>query len=340
MLKRSKTYSILILTTFLYTICKAQDIHFSQFYANPLVLNPALTGEYFGNYRIHATVRTQWKSVDNKPFNTIGAGVEKKIHRYTDYFGVGLQILSDESGYVGLKSNKIFLSGSYSLPINTHEFAVGAQVGFVHKSTNFTRYTFDDQFELGGSQVFNPAYTTNETANSPIMYPLAHIGATWKKRYTNRYSSLIGASVFNLNSPYESMYGLRAKHTQLPLRSALYASAEMQVHEHIKLQPHTIYMWQRKATEFLIGTEAEYTKNKDIRPFVGTFIRYGLARNFDASTWVIGALVKQFRVGLSYDINVSSLRAATNNRGALELTCMYISPSLKSNFIKIPCDRL
>ena len=38
----------------------AQDIHFSQWYNNPLFSNPALTADFDGDYRITANQREQW----------------------------------------------------------------------------------------------------------------------------------------------------------------------------------------------------------------------------------------------------------------------------------------
>ncbi|HPH15903.1 MAG TPA: type IX secretion system membrane protein PorP/SprF, partial [Bacteroidales bacterium] len=92
--------------------------------------------------------------------------------------------------------------------------------------------------------------------------------------------------------------------------------------------------------ECLLGGEVEYKLSENIRPYIGTSIRYGLSRNFDASSWIGGMQINNWRVGLSYDVNISGLQQATNNRGAFEVSLIYITPSVQSTFIKIPCDRL
>ena len=38
----------------------SQDIHFTQFFTNPLILNPAQTGNYEGNYRVGFNFKAQW----------------------------------------------------------------------------------------------------------------------------------------------------------------------------------------------------------------------------------------------------------------------------------------
>src|SRR5438067_13574700 len=61
----------LLLTVVLWSVVSfAQDIHYSQFYASPLTLNPALTGVNECNYRANAMYRNQWSSVSSNPYQT------------------------------------------------------------------------------------------------------------------------------------------------------------------------------------------------------------------------------------------------------------------------------
>jgi len=65
-------YRILTLTLILAAISysndlKAQDPHFSQFYAAPLYLNPALAGTSAGNYRVGVNYRDQWRGALDNP---------------------------------------------------------------------------------------------------------------------------------------------------------------------------------------------------------------------------------------------------------------------------------
>ena len=339
-MKKYTSLVFFLLMTIVTNKMVAQDIHFSQFYANPLSLNPALTGWYDGDIRIVGNYRTQWKSIDNKPFNTLGFGVEKQYHHFFSTYSFGLQILSDESGYVGLQVSKLLLSGAFSTIYNENTFSGGIQVGGVHKATNTMRYTYDDQFDLGGNHVFNPNIETNEVGGEPVSYVVANAGIMWKRRITNKIIPEIGISVFNLNTPYETFYNRESEQSTLPIKSFVYIGGTYQILPKILLCPTILYASEKKATEFLIGGNVEYKYSKEISPFVGTEVRYGLKSNFDASSWVVGVQYKKVRVGLSYDVNISGLKTATNNRGAFEVSIIYITPSVKSTFIKIPCDRI
>ena len=56
----------------------AQDLHFSQFYENPILRNPALTGIFSGDYKAGVNYRTQWDDI-SVPFQTMTATFETRI---------------------------------------------------------------------------------------------------------------------------------------------------------------------------------------------------------------------------------------------------------------------
>jgi hypothetical protein len=55
-----KVFVIIIALSLLKTELSAQDPHFSQFFASPLTLNPALTGKFDGVLRVAGNYRDQW----------------------------------------------------------------------------------------------------------------------------------------------------------------------------------------------------------------------------------------------------------------------------------------
>src|SRR5215212_6479304 len=82
-----------------YTL-QAQDIHFSQYYATPLTINPSYTGSFAGDYRAGLNYRQQWGSVTvpYKTFDFYGDfNFKKKAFRKAS-FSAGLCIVSDKAG--------------------------------------------------------------------------------------------------------------------------------------------------------------------------------------------------------------------------------------------------
>src|SRR5688572_22723247 len=93
---------IVCLLTLEASICTAQDIHFSQFYENAILRNPALTGIFSGDYKAGINYRTQWGNISN-PFETVIASVESRINvnkDQNDYLSFGLCTSYDHAGAI------------------------------------------------------------------------------------------------------------------------------------------------------------------------------------------------------------------------------------------------
>src|SRR5215831_4802343 len=79
---------------------RAQDPGFSQFFASPLTLNPALTGKFNGVIRVAGNYRNQWPSVNNA-YITSTVSVDAAILRdripETDTWGAGVMAMTDRT---------------------------------------------------------------------------------------------------------------------------------------------------------------------------------------------------------------------------------------------------
>src|SRR5947208_5817866 len=110
-----KDFFILIFACCLAKV-KGQDPHFSQFFASPLTLNPALTGKFDGNLRVTGNYRNQWPTI-NRAFTTTTVSVDFPIMRNhissTDTWGVGFMGYSDQSANSALKFNYLSVSTAF-----------------------------------------------------------------------------------------------------------------------------------------------------------------------------------------------------------------------------------
>src|SRR5450432_2788700 len=111
-----KHLQILISILFLTNVIFAQDPSFSQFFASPLTLNPALTGKFDGTLRVAGNYRNQWPTVNNA-FVTSTISVDGNIltNKITngDAWGVGIMTMTDRTANGILTSNYVALSTSY-----------------------------------------------------------------------------------------------------------------------------------------------------------------------------------------------------------------------------------
>ena len=93
---------------------RAQDPNFSQFFASPLTLNPALTGKFDGQYRVAGNYRNQWPTINNAYITgttSFDIGILKNYIPEVDQFGVGVMAFSDKSGNGALTNN--YLPGRF-----------------------------------------------------------------------------------------------------------------------------------------------------------------------------------------------------------------------------------
>ena len=73
---------------------KAQDPQFTQFYANPLYLNPAFAGA-FGCPRLHANYRNEWPNLSGN-YVTYSMSYDTYVKNVSG--GIGLIAMHDQQG--------------------------------------------------------------------------------------------------------------------------------------------------------------------------------------------------------------------------------------------------
>src|SRR6476646_398020 len=97
-------------------VSRAQDPEFSQFFASPLTLNPALTGKFNGIIRVAGNYRNQWPQINNA-FVTSTISVDGNILANKispgDAWGVGVMAMSDRTANGILTSNYVAISTAY-----------------------------------------------------------------------------------------------------------------------------------------------------------------------------------------------------------------------------------
>ncbi len=322
----------------------AQDIHYSQHWASPLYANPAQTGYFSGDWRLAGIYRNQWKAISGKAYNSAGISYDRQDFYYSEQINSGILVVADHSGTDPITRTKAYLTASYLKKLNGHTFAFGIQPGIVNLSTDLSSINYDSQYDLGNPNgVFNSNLSNNEgTLESSNTNFDLNAGVLWSKKVNAKWRPQVGLSMHHLTVPNESLTGIKSSDTRVPLKTMLHVGAEYYLNSVFTLCPKGMYSMQRGAREMIVGGNAEMRLQNNVikSVYAGSHFRYGMAQNYDASIWLIGTKFLNFDAAVSYDINVSALSEATSNRGALEISLIYISGSTKPTKIKIPCDRL
>jgi len=317
---------------------KAQDPHFSQFSHAPLYLNPALTGIYDGKFRVSNSYRSQWSALGGG-YKTLQISVDAPIGKdklQDHYFGVGFIVCQDKAGEAGFKSTILEGSLSYTTALDEsrkHYFALGFQAGLNQFSIDLTNATWDSQWN---GDIFDPSAASHESIQLPAFsYLDFNVGGLYYFLPDELNSFNIGAAFSHIGRPSVSFYSV----SETPLRTkvTVHSSAEIVLGKSYNawIEPKVIVNMQGNQKEIVAGA---YYKNK-----VQLQSRY---TNYMKEAYVYGgafyrlqdALVLAFRaeyntwgLGLSYDVNMSTLSKLSSTSSSFEITINYVAFMKRGN---------
>jgi type IX secretion system PorP/SprF family membrane protein len=317
-------------------LCKAQDIHFSQYYETSVLRNPALTGIFNDDFKAGAVYRNQWNSLGN-PFQTMAASAEMRfpINRdATDYLTVSAMFFSDKAGRAALKTSGFYPSINYnkslSDPHNSY-LSVGFAAGYLQRSFDMSKLTFDHMYQ-GGTVV--PAAGAGETL------PIAKLqqwdlgaGASFNSGIgeNNDVVYFIGLSAYHLTQP-RATFAEEAGVLNLATRWNGSFGVHATLHDVWSTQVHANYAMQGQYRETMVGgllrwARPDASNNRSFAISAGAFYRFA-----DAIVPTLKLEHKRSSFGISYDVNISKLKAVTNMRGGLELTAFITGLFGRNNF--------
>lgn len=321
----------------------AQDPNFSQFFVSPLTLNPALTGKFDGNFRIAGNYRDQWPAI-NKAFVTSTISVDMPILRSylsdLDTWGIGIMAMSDKTANGILSTNMISFSTAYHKGLDEDGLStlgVGFQGTYTNKMLDGTKLHFEDELQLDGSwNVSGADAIYNRQLN--VHYFDASVGALYNGSTDGYNNYYLGVSVYHINRPKESFTG-DVFYTLNP-RVTVTAGGAIPVGDKTRtIYLSSLYSNQAGATNIVVGGAGGFQLNEDednpTNFYAGLWTRFNNVD--DAVIPYMGLEFSGLRLGVSYDVNVSSLKTASESRGGIEISLVYIKrpPGYKP----IPCPR-
>lgn len=342
-----KTYNLLFSICFLFTCIRvnSQDIHFSQFYESPILLNPAAAGAGPSDYRFTANYKNQWKSVMN-PFKTMAIGFDTKIKsKSANYFGVGVSVFNDKVGASKFTTNQVNIDLAYHFKLNEqNRISAAVKSGVFEKHFNPNGLKWDNQYD---GKEYDPSRSSGEliSTNNYMKFDLgAGLLYTYKKE--NGLIVQAGGAVAHLTKPKNSFY---AKDPSINFKYTGHIHIQYQPKEKkYIIQPSVLFVNQGGHTELVGGSNIaliieEQKKEKDIANNVqkpSSQFHFGaFYRLKDAVIFVAGIEYrKAMRFGVSYDLNLSRLTAASKFRGGPELSFVYFGFKKEKKKPEVPVE--
>lgn len=331
---------IITLACFLLTVSlsiNAQDPHFSQFFASPLTLNPAFTGKFDGTLRVAGNYRNQWPAFNNVyTTSTVSLDFDILTNQlpYNDRWGIGILALTDKAGGGVLTNNYLALSTAYHKSLDEDGFkqlGIGFQGTYGQKRLDRNKLLFEDQLTpYGFTGVTQETFTSD---NLNINYLDVNAGLLFSSSTNERNNFYVGASMYHINRPRESFQGAS---WNIATRTTISAGGYFPVSDILTLHTSGIYQYQAAATETVVGAALAAPIDKlshdPSNVYAGLWYRYN-----DALIPYVGLEFSGFRIGATYDINVSSLKAGAQSRGGMEISLIYIKRP--AGYKGIPCPK-
>ena len=279
----------------------AQDPEFTQFYANPVYLNPALSGTRVCP-RIQLNYRNQWPAISGN-FVTTGFSFDKKLFKASG--GLGIVATNDRAGRGTLNSTMIGAAYAYHQKLSKNiSISAALQASFLQKSIDWDKLTFGDMIDprLGPSRPTQEQGGDNTTRNVDFSSGLLI--------YSNTFYA--GFAVHHIFEPNESLLN---GDSPLPRKYTAHGGAR-------------IKLGNQHSGESSISPNVMYRQQGDFKQLnLGMYVQKGVLvgglwyRGKDAFIVLLGLEKDQFRMGYSYDVTVSKLTNAT--AGSHEVSVGY-----------------
>jgi type IX secretion system PorP/SprF family membrane protein len=297
----------------------AQDLEFTQFYANPLYLNPAFAGSN-GCARFSVNYRNQWPQLSGN-YVSQSAAYDQYFDNISGGFGV---IVTNDIQAKTLTTQSLGLIYSYHMRIGRKWTALfGAKAAYTQKRLDWNNLTFGDMIDPRRGFI----YATNDVqrGGSRGFFDASAGTVVYNKNFN------IGLAANHLNTPNESLI---VGDSKLPIRLTAHASANIDLGGNSKyknvttIMPSILYSYQRGFQQFNIGTYVKYSN----------FTAGAYFRNKDAFILTMGVQTEQFRLGYSYDVTVSKLNNGATS-GSHEISMQYLVKCRKKSvkFRTISC---
>lgn len=329
----------LLLTTPFFN-AKAQDPHFSQYFAAPLMVNPAFTGKFDGDIRVNVNFRNQWSDIDNG-YKTFTGSVDLPILQNRlddrDRLAIGFSGYTDKSAQGAVNFNYFSFSTAFHKGLDEEglqQIGLGLQATYANMLINTGKLRFVDQITPYGftnvsQENFNGSSLTNHyfDVNAGLLY-------TYSTSDNNNY--YLGASMYHINRPKQNF---TIGNFQISPRYTLQGGGFVPISDDKFLHFSALHSMQGGSKETMVGGTLQFQLSDPYNTLTNTnFFAGGWVRFNDAIIPYIGLEYYSVRLGVTYDINTGSSKTVAQARNGLELSLQYLfkkNPG-SSSFVRKP----
>jgi len=297
----------------------AQDPEFTQFYANPLYLNPAFAGSARCP-RIAMNYRNQWPSLSGT-YVTTSASYDQHVDGI--YGGLGFIVTNDKAGEGTLNTTTISGIYSYQLKLSrTFSIRAGVQATYFQKSLDWNKLTFGDMIDPRRGFVYQTGDVPRGGTVGNIDFSAGILG------FSEFFFA--GFAVHHLTEPNESLI---TGNSPMPMKITGHAGAVIPLSNSkystndSKISPNILYRSQGTFQQLNMGLYLQKG------PLCGG-VWY---RNKDSFIALVGINTTNVKIGYSYDVTVSKLTNASGGSHEISFMINFNCKPKKKSFRTISC---
>lgn len=287
----------------------AQDAHHSQHFNLSPYYNPAAAGHDVEHIRLTGIYRRQWPSLAT-PFITQSILFDKQVSKV----GFGALINKTSAGDGSMQRLQLGGMVSYRLKFNDHQFATGINIGFIQKTFDPVKMTFDDQYNDDiGYDPSNP--TAEQFAFTKVVRPDFSAGFLYSYGdiTKTRCVPYLGASMMHINQPAEVLI---EQSNINPRKASVQGGMRFSCNEKVEIDPSVLIAMQQFSSEMIFGAKTVYKFDQRTKVEGGVYVR-----NKESIIAYAGYQWNSLMIGISYDAGISD---AVSGPAAYELSLTYI----------------
>lgn len=331
-MKKSLLASLMILST---VTCLAQSQQPSQFFATPLLLNPALTGKFDGNYRITSTLPSVGEAFISSSL-ALELPISITSSSSKDSWGIGVRAMTGRSTNGVLASSNAAIATAYHKGLDengNHQIGIGFQATY-HRNTVNSDVTLNPE-QLNALPELPLSIPTELLRTDEMLkmnYP-AYMDMSAGFLYNGSTDGInnfyLGASGYHLNRPCESYFG--KNFFGLEPRYTIHAGGSFPQNEGSRmLYFSTMVSKQAEMKTVTAGGAIGRILHNDVEAthmlFIGAWARYNTYYN--SLMPYFGIEHNGFQLGVSYEMAFSrSETPVPVRRGGVEVTFVYLRRS-------------
>jgi type IX secretion system PorP/SprF family membrane protein len=327
-------FSLLYIVLFLYANKTVSQVRASQFYATPLLYNPATTGRFDKNYRLGLLFRNEVNAQANDFKQSILSFDTKILSSKlpeNDCLAIGIVGMSENGISEGIKNSYLSFSLGYQKALDEdgkQQIGIGFQNTFARKTITKPDLTFESDLLA----LTNFGYTNidiYQIQNTDFSFNDFNVGLIFQGAINNKNFYSAGVSVYNITTPKKDFVGGTFI---LPRQLFTHASFQKEFKNSSKLfASFLIGISNQNVNKIITGLTYDVSISRKNSFLIGGWFR---KNQFKGNSLIpnVGLNFRDFTVNFSFDINMSS--NTTSQRGAGEASLKYTIAKTKKSFLE------